>query len=454
MSLNKDLQVKKEEDISFTQKCILFSSIAKDKTKMLITSFYDLPLVKLYTSEINSKNLIYSKVKGVLCFLQDKKNDNNLKKFYFRIYSINNYSLLFNIELNKEDLQYYIKIRDLLYCLQTQECLLGFEFSSKEKSEKFYLQLKNEPNKDTLIQNEKAFNLDSSKLNNSIYKDIMDSIKEELTKNNKKKGNKINSAKANNNIKSNDGTKVLINDVEGEYLDFSYLYFIYVLMNNIDYDEDDNKLDFFETSKLDKNTCQNIINQFNTNNLYNFPMQIISKDYNNILNKKKYINYMTNNIIETIKEKSVLIKYKNESTRQKQKQIEQENKICSDSSRTLSISTRKINSSLKNVNRNKNLSAERRKGILMKERGSGDYTDRKTQKESKKGYTATKNVNFNKTIKINDNSGNNNSNMKVTKTIKFADKTKPINKAKPKDMNTNEKKKGGTFLGGIFKKKK
>ena len=122
MLLNKDLQVKKEkkeEDISFTQKCILLSSIAKDKTKMLITSFYDLPLVKLYTSEINSKNLIYSKVKGVLCFLQDKNNENNLRKFYFRIYSVNNYSLLFNVELNKEELQYYIKIRDLLYCLQT-----------------------------------------------------------------------------------------------------------------------------------------------------------------------------------------------------------------------------------------------------------------------------------------------------------------------------------------------
>jgi uncharacterized protein YwqG len=89
--------------------------------------------------------------------------------------------------LNKEDLQYYIKIRDLLYCLQTQDCLLGFLFNSKEKSEKFYLQLRDEPNKETLNQNEKAFNLDSSKLNNSIYKDIIDSIKEELTKNNKKK---------------------------------------------------------------------------------------------------------------------------------------------------------------------------------------------------------------------------------------------------------------------------
>ena len=76
------------------------------------------------------------------------------------------------------------------------------------------------------------------------------------------------------------------------------------------------------------------------------------------------------------------------------------------------------------------------------------------EKESRKGLTATKNVNFNKTFRASDNSGNNNSNMKVAKTIKFADKTKTINKAKQKDMNSNEKKKGGAFLGGIFKKKK
>ena len=174
-------------------------------------------------------------------------------------------------------------------------------------------------------------------------------------------------------------------------------------------------------------------------------MQIISKDYNNILNKKKYINYMTNNIIETIKEKSVLIKYKNESIRKKQKQLEQDNKNNIESSRTLSTATRKNNSSLKNVIRNKNPSTERRRVVQIKETGSGDYTDRKMQKESKKGLTATKNVNFNKTFKVNDNSGNN-------KTVKFTDKTKPTNKEKP--MNTSEKKKGGAFLGGLFKKKK
>ena len=176
MLFTKENESNKEEDISFTQKCILMASISKDKSKILLTSFYDFPLVKLYIAEINKKNLIYSKVKGVFCFLCDKNKNLNFKKYYLRIYSINKYSILFNIELNKEDLQYYIKISDKLYCLQTKECLICFKFNTKEKAEKFYLQIKNEPNKDIINQNEKAFNIDSSKLNVNIYKDIIDSI--------------------------------------------------------------------------------------------------------------------------------------------------------------------------------------------------------------------------------------------------------------------------------------
>jgi hypothetical protein len=225
-------------------------------------------------------------------------------------------------------------------------------------------------------------------------------------------------------------------------------------MNNVEFDEEDNKLDFFETNKLDKNMCQNIINQFNTNKIYNFPMQIITKDFNNILNKKKYINYMTNNIIETIKQKSVLVEYKNESTRQKQKQIEEENKMGCDSARAMSIIPRKINSALKYVNKPKNCSTERRKvqnrNVTIKERVTADSTERKTIRDAKKFAPSTRNINYNKTMKT-DNPSNSN-NVKFAKTIRFADKNKPNNKAK---ANANsEKKKGGAFLGGIFKKKK
>ena len=105
MLFTKEKESNKEEDISFTQKCILMASISKDKSKILLTSFYDLAFVKLYTAKINAKNLIYSKIKGVFCFLCVKNKNLNDKKYYLRIYSINNYSNLFNVDLKKEDLQ-------------------------------------------------------------------------------------------------------------------------------------------------------------------------------------------------------------------------------------------------------------------------------------------------------------------------------------------------------------
>ena len=190
------------------------------------------------------------------------------------------------------------------------------------------MQLKDEPNKDIVNQNEKAFNINPSKLNQDIYKDIIDAIKEELKKNNKKKATKaINSAKINNNVKNNQ--RIVVNGIQGDYLDFSNLYFIHLLMNNVEYDADDNKLNLFVNGSLNKKICQDIINQFNKNNSSNFPMQIIDKDFNNILNKKKYIDFMANNIIQTISEQQGLFKYKNANRKKqlKQKQLEILNRV-------------------------------------------------------------------------------------------------------------------------------
>jgi len=415
------------EDITFTQKCILMSSISKDKSKILITSFNDMPLVRLYTAKINTKNLIYSKIKGALLFFCDKTDDKNSRKFYFRIYSIKNYSLLFNIELSKEDLQYYIKVRENLYCLQTRQYLIGFRFNSKENAEKFYLQLRDEPNKDIVSQNEKAFNINPSKLNQDIYKDVIDAIKEELKKNSKKKQTKtINSAKITNNAKNN-SQKIVVGGVQGDYLDFSNLYFMHLLMNNVEYDADDNKLNFFVNGTLTKKTCQDIINQFNKNNSSNFPMQIIDKDFNNILNKKKYMDFMSNNIIQTISEQESLSKYKNANRKKqfKQKQLEIQNRSAEGRK---SIQYRKLNTVRKSIEYRKNNSAEKRKKI-----GNNNYNQRLSMEE-REIKPPLKEENSNKNVK------------KETKETPTTAKSK---------TNSVEKKKGtaGFNLGGIFKKK-
>jgi len=415
------------EDITFTQKCILMSSISKDKSKILITSFNDMSLVKLYTAKINTKNLIYSKIKGALLFFCDKTDDKNSRKFYFRIYSIKNYSLLFNIELSKEDLQYYIKVRENLYCLQTRQYLIGFRFNSKENAEKFYLQLREEPNKDIVNQNEKAFNINPTKLNQDIYKDVVDAIKEELKKNNKKKQTKtINSAKITKNDKNNN-QKIVVGGVQGDYLDFSNLYFMHLLMNNVEYDADDNKLNFFVNGTLTKKTCQDIINQFNKNNSSNFPMQIIDKDFNNILNKKKYMDFMSNNIIQTISEQESLSKYKNANRKKqfKQKQLEIQNRSAEGRK---SIQYRKLNTVRKSIEYRKNNSAEKRKKI-----GNNNYNQRLSMEE-REIKPPLKEENSNKNVK------------KETKETPTTAKSK---------TNSVEKKKGtaGFNLGGIFKKK-
>ena len=419
-------QPKNIEDITFTQKCILMSSISKDKSKILITSFYDIPLVRLYTAKINTKNLIYSKIKGALLFFCDKTDDKNSRKFYFRIYSIKNYSLLFNIELSKEDLQYYIKVRENLYCLQTRKYLIGFRFNSKENAEKFYLQLRDEPNKDIVNQNEKAFNINPSKLNQDIYKDIIDAIKEELKKNNKKKETKaINSAKINNNAKNNQ--RIVVNGTQGDYLDFSNLYFMHLLMSNVEYDADDNKLNLFVNGSLNKKICQDIINQFNKNNSSNFPMQIIDKDFNNILNKKKYIDFLANNIIQTISEQQGLFKYKNANRKKqlKQKQLEILNRSVEGRK---SMHYRKLNTIRKSIEYRKNNSAEKRK-----KNANNNYNQRLSMEERE----------VKSPLKDEENNKN----------IKAEAKATPT-KEKGK-TNSVEKKKGtsGFNLGGIFKKK-
>ena len=421
-------QPKSVEDITFTQKCILMSSLSKDKSKILITSFNDMPLMRLYTAKINTKNLIYSKIKGALLFFCDKTNDKNSRKFYFRIYSIKNYSLLFNIELSKEDLQYYIKVRENLYCLQTRQYLIGFRFNSKENAEKFYLQLRDEPNKDIVSQNEKAFNINPSTLNQDIYKDVIDAIKEELKKNNKKKTTKtINSAKITIGAKNNQ--KIVVDGTPGDYLDFSNLYFMHLLMSNVDFDPDDNKLNLFVNGTLNKKMCQDIIGQFNKNNTPNFPMQIIDKDFNNILNKKKYIDFMANNIIQTISEQQSLLTYKNANRKKQLKQKQEEIQNRSAEGRK-SIQYRKVYTGRKSMELRKTNSADKRKVGGKNQRLSMETREVKPQMIEEIIKTESKN--------------------KINKNEEKASLTTVKSKT-----NSVEKKKGtsGFNLGGIFKKK-
>ena len=85
-------------EINFTKRCILMAVISKDKNLVLINSFHKIPIVKLYTADSSYENFIYSKIKGAFCLLMTKEKE---AKYYFRIYSLKDYSLLFNMEIKK-----------------------------------------------------------------------------------------------------------------------------------------------------------------------------------------------------------------------------------------------------------------------------------------------------------------------------------------------------------------
>ena len=101
---NKDIDIINE--INFTKRCILMSVISKEKSMILINSFNKIPIVKLFTADSNFENFVYSKIKGAFCLFMSKEKDIKNRKFFFRIYDLNDYSLLFNMEVKKEYMQY------------------------------------------------------------------------------------------------------------------------------------------------------------------------------------------------------------------------------------------------------------------------------------------------------------------------------------------------------------
>ena len=80
-------------EINFTKRCILIAVISRDKNLVLINSFHKIPIVKLYTADSSYEYFIYSKIKGAFCLLMTKEKDIKNRKYYFRIYSLNDYSI-------------------------------------------------------------------------------------------------------------------------------------------------------------------------------------------------------------------------------------------------------------------------------------------------------------------------------------------------------------------------
>ena len=302
--------------MNFTKKCILMSVISQEKNITLVNSFNNIPLVKLYTANLFNENFIYSKIKGALCFFINKDQNKNL--FYLKIYDIQNYSIVFNMELKKEQLKFFTQYSDDFYFMQLRESLIGFKFKSKLDGKKFHNILKEEPKKDILEQNEKSKTIKPKEISKTISK-VNDTLKLKLKEKFQivqKKGGGLFSKKEDNfNI-------MKINDKKGEYLDLSMIPKIYFFLKNVEISDLLCKMIIFPDKQLPKILCLKYVLKYDNSFDFNSktaPLKIIEKDFLNILNKKVYINLLVNNMINDMKMHERLDIFKKEHIKRNKK---------------------------------------------------------------------------------------------------------------------------------------
>ena len=287
--------------LNFTRKCILMSVISKEKNLILVNSFNNIPFVKLYTTNNDYENFIYSKIKGALCLFMNK--DQNKVLFYLRIYDIKNYSIVFNMELKKEHLKYFTQYSDDFYIMQLRESLLGFGFSSIKAGKHFHQILKEEPNKEILEQNEKALAIKPKEIAKNINK-VSEAIKLKLRNKFQDTMKKGGGGWFSKKEETYHFPHLEINDKKGEYLDLSNIPNIYIFIKNVEISDILSKMVIFPERKLPKALCQKYILKYeNSFDFYNInsPLKIIEKDFLNIANKKIYVNIWVSNMINDMK---------------------------------------------------------------------------------------------------------------------------------------------------------
>ena len=249
----------------------------------------------------------------------DNKNEiENTKKeiiFHFQIFDINNYSLLFDLELNEQIIKDYKLLSDNLYYLCINDFCLGFKFFSADESKYFYeiISKRNEPDQNILQQNNQSLEI-SSNDQNDIKKTIKN-IKNDL----KNKFHDISVKKT--SLKQNDIEKT-------KFFNFIPYNDLYKLLMNIEYDENNNRFNFFIYKNMNLKLIKNIIEEYaqikNSDAEFGYPIKIIFNDYTHIFDKDSYINLLITNIISNINEIKRINIFRREHMKKDESEIEQE----------------------------------------------------------------------------------------------------------------------------------
>ena len=292
---NQESIIKKENEISFIQKCIILANILRDKNKHVVNEFDNIPFVRLYTSNIKDEKFVYSKIKGALMLIYEE-NDNQLN-FFLQIYDLSNYSIEFNLPISQNLLDKKTG-EEKFIIIPTKKYFLGFKFSSIQSMKNFLLAFKCEKQVSDINEKAKEFNCEDSEIQ-KIIKDI----KEKLIK------------KLKNIYKESE-------TIVKEKTSFKKFEELYCLTNCIEYSEINNKLNIFVEQNINQLLIKLYIDSYkNEKDKDSLPYKIVFNDYNKISNKDYYVDILVQNLINNFEEEKKLILLQKEN---KKKSIKEE----------------------------------------------------------------------------------------------------------------------------------
>lgn len=308
---------KKGKELSFIQKCIIIANIFQETNKHIVNAFNNIPYVKLYTANLTDEKYVYSNIKGGL-FLIYEENENSTN-FFLQIYDINTYSLVFNFPINPKLLNGVV-IDEKFFCVQTRNYYIGFKFSSNDSMKFFRLILNCEKPKVDINEKAKQFECQNSELI-KIIKCVKENLDKKL-KNIDKENDKINKEK-NSFIKLDE---------------------LYRLINCIEFNEINNKINIFVDKTINPYSIKSYIDSYkNTKDKNSLPYKIVFNDYNQINNKKIYVGILVKNLINNFEEEKKLIVFKREHKKRHAKEEYEKNKNNNDIRSSAMISRPKYN---------------------------------------------------------------------------------------------------------------
>lgn len=285
---------KKKHELSFTSKCILFANFLNETDKNIINSFHFTPVVKLYTATTKQETFCYSKIKGTLLLFQDNKN---IDIFYIRIYDFKDYALRFNLEINSETKKNYMKVEPNFYCFCFKFGCIGFQFQSNEEAEMFKKMFDAGAIEQEALDEYDQFKLFPLKDCDNIYLDVIDSLIAKF-----EKQYQI--------ITLGEEVEQSFQEVI-QYLIFSGFLELSQLVNNTEFDYEDNVFNIYIDKKYTIQLFKKMFYSYDKGQLY--PLRPIVHDYLNIYNKSNYVEMLVGHLMNNFKEQIQIYKKRKEN---------------------------------------------------------------------------------------------------------------------------------------------